>query len=149
MVTLDIYVFIATLSLIIQIAIIILLTYGYMLKRKFKFRQHGKTMATAVILHLITIATTMIPAFVAAVIPIYILPSPLMLTSIVGLVHAIAGSTAFALGIWLVVAWGFKKDFKGCFSRKKFMVITFSFWIIAISLGITLYVIFYGPAWLS
>jgi|YelNatPaOPRAMG01_1025707.scaffolds.fasta_scaffold49795_2 hypothetical protein len=149
MVALDIYFAVGTLSLTIQIAIIALLIYGYNLKRKFKFHQHGKIMATAVILHLITIATTMVPAYVLAVIPFYILKAPLMLVSVVGLIHSVAGSTAFALGIWLVAAWGFKKDFNGCFIRKRFMVAIFCVWMVALSLGILLYAIFYGPAWLN
>jgi uncharacterized membrane protein YozB (DUF420 family) len=144
MVNFDIYTLVATSNLIIQIAILALLTYGYMLKRKFKFRQHGKVMATAVFL----VFGIMIPAFVI-ITSQFIVPSPLILPSVTSLVHAIAGSTALIMGVWLVAAWGFKKDFKGCFKRRRFMPITFTVWTTAIAFGVIFYVIFYGYAWLS
>ncbi len=146
MVTLDIFTLIGTLSLVGQLTVLALLTYGYMLKRKFKFRKHGLAMAAAVIIHLILISTIMIPSLVLAVIPDYIVPSPLLLTSVVGLIHAIAGSTGLAMGVWLVAAWRFRKDFKGCFNRKKMMDTTFTVWVVALALGVVLYAIFYGPA---
>jgi hypothetical protein len=72
-----------------------------------------------------------------------------MLTSVTSLVHATAGSTALIMGVWLVAAWGFKKDFNGCFKRRRFMITTFTVWATAIAFGVILYVIFYGAAWLS
>ena len=54
----------ATASLIIQILVFGLLIYGYVLKKKLKFRQHGLTMLSAVILHAITIFGVMVPSFV-------------------------------------------------------------------------------------
>jgi hypothetical protein len=89
----------------------------------------------------------MIPAF-AIIASELIVPSPLILASVTSLVHAIVGSTALMMGVWLVAAWRFKKDFKGCFNRKRFMTTTFAVWTTAIAFGIILYVIFYGSAWL-
>jgi uncharacterized membrane protein YozB (DUF420 family) len=134
-----------TASLIIQIIVLILLAYGYLLKRKSKYRQHGLVMAAAVVVHLLMIFYIMIPSFVLAIVPEYILASPLELTSIVGLFHGILGIVALALGVWLVVAWRFNRDFNGCFARKKFMTPTLLVWVAALLLGIALYIIFIGP----
>ncbi|HSV50230.1 MAG TPA: hypothetical protein VLH35_07925 [Candidatus Acidoferrales bacterium] len=145
MASIDIYTLIGTASLIIQIVVLILLFLGYSYKRKLKFRQHGLAMATAVVLHLVTILAIMIPSFALAVLPQYIVPQPLMLVSLVGLIHGITGIVAIVLGLYLVAAWGFRVDFTDCFRRKKIMPITLTVWLVALILGIILYAIFYGP----
>jgi uncharacterized membrane protein YozB (DUF420 family) len=140
----DPYALIATASLIIQVIVLFLLLYGYMLKRKLKFWQHGRTMAVALVLHLIMIFAIMIPSFVYAVVPSYIIPFPLELISIIGLLHGIAGITVMILGSWLVAAWHFNKEVTGCFKRKSIMRVTIVVWISALILGIVLYILFYG-----
>jgi hypothetical protein len=134
-----------TSSLVVQIVVLFLLAYGFLLKEKFRYRQHGFVMAAAVVLHLLMVFFLMIPSFVLAVVPDYIVVSPLELTSIVGLLHGILGSVAVALGVWLVVAWRFNRDFNGCFARKKMMTPTLYVWVAALTFGIALYVIFIGP----
>ncbi len=106
-------------------------------------------MASATILHLVLIFGIMVPSFIYAVLPDYIIASPFTLTSIVGLLHGITGIVTTALALWLVGAWRFKINFQSCFSRKKFMLVTFAVWIVTLVLGITLFAIFYGPALLS
>src|SRR5665647_1614804 len=101
----DPYALIATASLIIQVIVLFLLLYGYSLKKKLKFQQHGMTMAVALVLHLIMIFAIMIPSFAISVVPIYIIPFPLELISIIGLLHGIAGILVMLLGGWLVAAW--------------------------------------------
>jgi uncharacterized membrane protein YozB (DUF420 family) len=145
----DPFALIATTSLIIQVIVLFLLLYGYLLKRRLKFRQHGITMTAAVILHLVMIFVIMIPSFVLAVVPNYILPKPLEIVSIVGLIHGIAGVLAASLGVWRVASWRFRRDFKGCFNKKKYMLATMIIWLTALSLGIILYTIFYWPILIS
>jgi membrane-associated HD superfamily phosphohydrolase len=139
----------ATASLITEIIVLFLLVFGYSLKRRVKIRQHGITMAAAVVLHLITIFAIMIPAFVLVIAPEYIIPAPLGLVSAVGLMHGVTGILAIALGIWLVGAWHFSEDVKGCYSRKKFMLGTFIIWVIGLIFGIVLYAYFYGAILIS
>jgi hypothetical protein len=134
-----------TTSLVVQIVVLFLLAYGYFLKTKFKYRQHGFVMTTALIVHLLMIFYIMIPSFLLAIVPEYIVTSLLELISLVGLIHGVLGSVAIALGTWLVVAWRFNKDFKECFARKKLMIPTLSVWVSALAFGIALYVIFIGP----
>lgn len=145
----DLYSLIATASLIIQVIVLFMLLYGYSLKKKLKFRQHGMTMALALVLHLIMIFAIMIPSFAISVVPSYIIPFPLEIISIIGLLHGIAGIVVMLLGGWLVAAWHFNKEFTGCFKRKSIMRITIIAWISALILGIVLYTLFYGTVIIS
>lgn len=140
---------IITISLTVQIIVLFLVVYGYLLKRKLKFRQHGITMAAAVVLHLTMVFYIMIPSFVWAVIPDYIVPAPLAITSVVGLIHGILGTIALSLGVWLVASWRFRKNLKGCFNRKKIMLKTLNVWVASLVFGIILYAIFIGPVLMS
>ncbi|HEX7482686.1 MAG TPA: hypothetical protein VF350_04400 [Candidatus Bathyarchaeia archaeon] len=136
---------IITISLVIQIIVLLLLVYGYWLKKKMKFRNHGIVMALATVLHLALVLYVMIPSFVEAVIPKYIVLTPLAITSIVGLIHGILGTIALSLGVWFVASWGFRKNIKGCINKKKIMSKTIIVWITSLIFGIMLYAIFIGP----
>ena len=138
-----------TANLVVQIVVLILLGYGYNLKSKLKFRQHGIVMSTALILHLIMAAYVMIPSLVFAVIEEYILPAPLGTTSIVTLIHAVLGSIALLFGVWIVASWRFQKNIQGCFTRKKYMLKTLTVWVASLVFGIILYAIFIGPFLMS
>jgi hypothetical protein len=101
-------------------------------------------MALAVILHLTTILAIMIMSF-GFLLSDLIIPAPFDAISMIGLIHGVAGSIAFALGVVLVGAWHFSSDVKGCFKRKNIMRITITLWLLALVLGIALFAIFYGP----
>lgn len=139
---------IATTSLTIEIIVLFLLLYGYMLKRKLKFRRHGITMAVAVVLHLIMIFAIMIPSFVLAVFPDFIVPNISGMISVVSLIHVVAGALAVSLGVWLVASWRFQ-DLKGCFTKKRFMLLTMIVWLVSLFFGIVLYTIFYWAILMS
>jgi hypothetical protein len=109
-----------------------------------KFRQHGIVMALATVLHLAMVLYIMIPSFVEGIIPDYIVPSPLAITSVVGLIHGILETTALSLGVWLVASWRFHKNLKGCFQQKKFVCKILIVWIASIIFGIILYTFFIG-----
>jgi uncharacterized membrane protein YozB (DUF420 family) len=134
-----------TVSLIIQIIVLILLITGYMLKKKLEFRQHGIIMTTAVILHLSMVFYVMIPSLVLAVIPDFIFVAPLQIVSIIAIIHVILGASTATLGIFLVGSWHFQKSIEGCIRRKKYMLKTLSIWIATLIFGITLYSLFIGP----
>ena len=134
------FVLIATVSLTIQIVVLFLLIYGYTLKRRMIFRRHGFVMATALILHLAFVFGIMIPSFVLAIIPEYVVTRLYSMTSIVSLIHVPLGVLAFLFGVWLVAAWRFG-DIEGCFARKKVMHWTIIVWLSALSIGIALYTI--------
>jgi len=134
----DTFQIIATLSLVIQLVVLGLLLGSVWLKAMKKFRQHGITMLSAVVLHAILILTWMIPSFsgfLSASGSINLADTIV----IVILVHAFAGIIAFVLGVWLVGSWHLKADLKKCFAKKKIMRVTLSLWLIALILGIILY----------
>jgi hypothetical protein len=133
---------IVTASLFIQVAVLALLIYGYHLCRHLKFRQHGVIMAYAVFVQVAAVFAIMVPSFVLAVLPLYIISNTLELTSLVSLIHEITGGLAFVLGVWFVASWRFQKSFSGCFNKKRLMLVTMTVWLIALTFGITLYSIF-------
>ncbi|MGA3059805.1 MAG: hypothetical protein ABSD92_05490 [Candidatus Bathyarchaeia archaeon] len=136
---------IATASLTIQIVVLFLLSYGYLLKRHLRFREHGKAMFIAVVLHLSTVFTVMIPSFVLAIVPNFILPNSNGITSVVTLVMLVTGTLAVSLGVWLVVSWRFH-DWEDCVKRKRIMITTMAAWLVSLSFGIVLYSILYWAA---
>jgi len=137
-------VFIITASLAVQIVVLLLLVYGYLLKRKLKFRQHGIVMAVAVVLHLTMVFYVMIPSFVLGVIPAYTVPVPFSLVSVVGVIHGVLGATALSLGVSLVASWRFRKNLQGCFNKKKIMLKTLIVWAASLAFGMILYAVFIG-----
>gem|GEM_PF-1054052 len=132
----------ATASLIIQLFVLGLLFYGFILKKNQKFRQHGLTMLGAVVLHAITIFAVMMPSFAGG----FSAPGAFDFSNmlvVLALVHTVAGVVAFLLGIVLVVNWRLRADLKPCFAKKQLMRVTIVIWMIALMLGVVLYWLFY------
>jgi uncharacterized membrane protein YozB (DUF420 family) len=139
LITVNSYQIVATASLVIQLVILGLLVAGVWLRAKKKFRQHGITMLTAVVFHVVIIFAWMVPSF-----DIFIFADPINLAdeiTLLILVHAFTGIAATALGIWLVAAWRLKADMKTCFAKKRVMLATITLWLIAIVIGFILYII--------
>jgi uncharacterized membrane protein YozB (DUF420 family) len=132
----DYYQIAATISLIFQIVVLILLFAGVGLKGRKKFRQHGIVMLTAVVLHTIIILAWMVPSFTLSFSDSINLADVIVVTI---LVHALMGIAADLLGIWLVASWRLHADMKTCFAKKSFMRVTMALWLIALFLGIVLY----------
>ncbi len=133
---------IATTNLSIQIVVLFLLLYGYLLKRKLKFRLHGIAMFAAVVLHLAMVFAIMIPSFVLAIVPSFIVPNVYGLTSVVTLIMLVTGAVAVSLGVWLVASWRLH-GLKGCLKKKRSMLWTTILWVVSLFFGIILYVILY------
>ncbi len=133
---------IATTDLTTQIVVLFLLLYGYLLKRQLRFRQHGIAMFVAVVLHLAMMFAIMIPSFVLGIIPGFIVPNVYGVISVVTLIMAVPGALAVSLGIWLVASWRFQ-GLKSCFNKKRIMLPTMVMWLVSLSFGIVLYIIFY------
>ncbi len=144
MVSVDV-VILATGSLFLQFFVLFLLVYAFNLKRKLKFALHGIVMTIAVLTHAASIFLVMIPSLSAMNSPAFVLPAFKEFAYMGSLIHGIVGGTAFALGIWLVAAWRFRKNVKGCFLRKKFMIVTFVLWTTSLIMGILIFGVLYGP----
>jgi uncharacterized membrane protein YozB (DUF420 family) len=138
----NIFLLFATLSLLIQVIVLILLITSYTFKRKQKFRHHGILMLSAVILHASMILTIMVPSFsVIAFTP----TGPPIATVLTAIVHATFGTTTLVLGAWIVGSWRLRTSLQFCSPKKKFMRATFILWLTAISIGIILYFALYLP----
>jgi uncharacterized membrane protein YozB (DUF420 family) len=137
----------ATASLIIQIIVLILLATAYVLKNQKKYRQHGITTTTAVILHLALIFAVMLPSLIGN------FSSPGLvytdLSVILTAIHAFLGAIDTVLGVWLVGTWHLNPDVGGCLQRKRFMLPTLTIWVVTILLGLVLYISFYATILLS
>ena len=131
----------ATISLVLQIAVVTLLFVAIQLKNRKKYREHGSLMVAAVILHLITVLAVMGPTFGT-----FFNSSGTIVfdaTVIMSLIHVALGSIAVVIGIWIVASWHFKTDVKGCFTKKKIMGPTFALWTLSALWGKIMYVIFW------
>ena len=132
----------ATVSLVLQIVILVLLFGSVGLKGRKKLRQHGMTMFLAVVLHTTAILLVMIPSFVNGFIP-YFSTNISDVVSIIAIVHGAAGILAEVLGVWIVTSWRLRKSLQYCAPRKKLMRFTLILWLIALFLGVLLYIVLY------
>jgi len=134
----DIYTLVATVSLVLQIAVLVMLFGSLGLKGKKKFRQHGITMLLAVVLHTISILAVMIPSFGAITsgdFPV--------LVSAIAYVHGITGIIAEICGVWIIATWRLRTSLQYCAPKKKLMRLTLISWLVALFLGVLLYLRFY------
>jgi len=128
----------STVSLVIQVVVLALIIIALIIKRQNKYRQHGIVMLSAVILHIISIFAVMVPSFAE----FYAMPSLIDYADIfvmLTLVHVIAGVISAVLGVWIVGSWHLQKDLKPCFRKKRVMDVTVTLWVLALVLGIILY----------
>ena len=88
------YVVIPTIGLLIEIIVLALLLYGYWMKLKLKYIRHGTVMTLVIVIHLASVIAIMIPSFVLAVIPEYLLIHVSGVVSIISLVHVPIGTLA-------------------------------------------------------
>jgi uncharacterized membrane protein YozB (DUF420 family) len=129
----------ATISFVIQLVVLGLLFGGYWLKTTKKFRQHGITMLTAVLLHATIVFAWMLPSF-----NLFVSPGSINLAdtiTVIILVHAFSGISSIILGIWLVGSWRLRANIKTCFAKKNVMRVTITLWLTALVIGIYLYLI--------
>ncbi len=139
----DVYLLLATASLILQLIVLALLMFSFRLKQNLKFRMHGITMTAALSLHLTLIVAVMVPSFAVGLVP-KIIKSPASLIGSLTPLHAAAGAITAILGLWIVGSWRLKQSIKPCMLKKKYMKYIFTMWLISLSLGLILYFALYG-----
>jgi uncharacterized membrane protein YozB (DUF420 family) len=135
---LNFYQIIATISFVVQLVVLGLLLVGVWLRTAKKFRKHGITMLAAVVLHAIMVFAWMIPVFST----LFSSPGSINLAdmfTVIILVHAFTGIAATILGIWIVASWRLQANMKTCFAKKRVMLVTITLWLIALFIGIYLY----------
>lgn len=124
------------LSLILQIIAFVMLLVGFRLgkiKTKEGLRRHGILMRTMVVLHVMGVATVMIPKFVEGFAAVVNEPAKIGFPLIS--LHAVLSSIAVFLGIVLA----FRKFGK----VRTWMRITFLVWFVTLLLGFSIYVGYY------
>jgi len=137
----DIIVLIATLNLIVQIATLSIVVSGYIMKRKLRFIQHGKLMLVAVVMQFISFLLIMGPAFFI-IVENGFAQRPILLSTVT-IVHASHGGTALATGIWITGSWHLQTSIVNCVKKRKIMRYLIITWILALTMGITLYMLTY------
>jgi hypothetical protein len=103
---------------------------------------HGGAMAVAVILNMVSTVGIMIPSFLAMEMGLFeVWYTRFSFTTIS---HAVLGGLAETLGIYLVGRWAFyHQDAKGCFGKRKIMIVTISLWLLDLIIGFYIYTIAY------
>lgn len=130
------------LNLVLQIIILAIIFVSLFYKRKTKFKAHGATMGLAVILQILAFILVMGPTFFNNIDFFSTETSiPAVQTA---WIHAVPGTIALLLGIFLVARWAVKaSNVAGCYKRKRIMDITIVLWIFSLVFGIVTYVLFY------
>jgi hypothetical protein len=144
----DYILLIATLTLLSQIGIFVLLYASLQLKKIGRYREKGILMTTGVILHMIIIFVIMLPSFWIGLVPQIVKP-PLDVNTFLVPAHVVTGTIAAALGVWIVGSWRLRKSLEFCAPKKRWMRVTLYIWLASIILGFILYLnlfktIFFG-----
>jgi uncharacterized membrane protein YozB (DUF420 family) len=132
------YLFIGTVSLALQLAVLALLIIGFEFKRQQRFRTHGFIMLAALAVHLTVIGVVMVPSFVAGLVP-KILEKPTSVAALLSAFHAAAGTVTVILSFWIIGGWRMRQSTNFCAPKRKFMRTTFILWLVTLSLGVMLY----------
>ena len=137
----NIIVLIATLNLIIQLVILSVVISGYILKRKMRLTEHGTFMLVAVVMQFFSFLLVMGPALLI-IVEMGFFQRPILLSTVI-LFHAILGGTSLVTGIWITASWHLQTSIKNCIKKRPVMRYLIITWILALILGITLYVLTY------
>jgi hypothetical protein len=129
--------FIRQYNFYLQIAFLAVVFASLVLKKQKKFRSHGITMLTAVVLHLISVAAVMIPSYLN-LLPL-VSEGTLGAPVIAALVHGVIGILTLALAVWIVASWRLRQSLKYCMPKKNAMRVTLVLWVISIVLAVLMY----------
>ena len=128
-------------NITVQVTILVLLAVSLILKKKRKYVLHGNVMLLAVIMNAVALLAHMGPSLIW-------LPDEPTFVTILGIIHAIIGTTGEVLGIWITVPWGFgNSEPMSCAKKRKHMRKTMIIWLVAFGIGMIFYVFhtLYGP----
>jgi uncharacterized membrane protein YozB (DUF420 family) len=128
----DIVGLIAFLSLIVQIITLSIVISGYIMKRRLKFREHGTLMLVAVIMQFFSFLLIMGPAFFI-IIANGFAQRPILLSTV----------TLFHAGLGIAGSWHLQTSIIKCIQKRHIMRYLIVTWILALILGITLYMLTY------
>ena len=128
-------------NITVQITILLLLGVSLVLRKKGKYVMHGNIMLLAVIMNAVVLLAHMGPSLIW-------LPDEPSFVTVLGIIHAIIGTTGEVLGIWITIPWGFgNSEPMSCAKKRKHMRKTMIVWFVAFGIGMIFYVFhtLYGP----
>ncbi|MEM2102930.1 MAG: DUF420 domain-containing protein [Candidatus Bathyarchaeia archaeon] len=134
--------FLADVSLILQIAVLVFIFLAMRAKRKKDYKAHGWLMVVAVALHTVTILVVMLPSLQSMG---GIFENVYNRFAAVTIIHFVVGGVAEILGLFLVGVWAFSRNTSDCFKKKQLMRVTIVLWLIGLVLGIYVYIMLYVP----
>jgi uncharacterized membrane protein YozB (DUF420 family) len=125
-------------SFFIQIATAVALLVGrFRFARKKRFTEHGRVMAFAVSLHIISVLLVMIPSLAISL--DLFLSEFLEPAILITWIHVPLGTLTLILGAYLVVEWRFRPVSTTCQRRAKVMRPLWLLWIVSLILGFIVY----------
>ena len=131
----------ADVNLILQIVMLGVLLIGRSRAKRKNFGKHGRYMAVAVIINAASLATVMVPSLLLGL--GFVATYPTNPISVITVLHAVIGTVAEFLGIYLVLKWRFSKVIVECMKNKRLMTPTIILWSTTAVLGILFYLELY------
>lgn len=133
--------FLADLSLLFQVAILLVLLVSLRFKFKRSYLRHGVSMGLAVVLHTVSIFVVMVPSLLASG---GLFGDLLDRLALVVLSHAVLGSFVEVLGLYLLSVLVLNRGVsKACFKNKVIMRVTFALWVVELIVGVYVYFLLY------
>jgi uncharacterized membrane protein YozB (DUF420 family) len=121
-------------NITVQLSILLLLVVSLILKKRRSYVMHGNIMLLAVIMNAVALFAHMGPSLIW-------LPDEPSFVTVLGIIHAIIGTTAEVLGIWITIPWGFgNSEPMSCATKRKHMRKTMIIWLVALGIGMIFYV---------
>jgi uncharacterized membrane protein YozB (DUF420 family) len=129
----------------LQLAMGIALLVGMWLARRQRYGSHQALQTTVVALQLVLIGLVMAPSFHTSRVLHGAWAHPGRAYFVVALAHALAGTVAAALGVYVVVSAGTRMLPAALRLRsyKPWMRITLALWLVALGLGVATYAVWY------
>lgn len=132
---------IAQINVGLQVGLALLLSLGFIFKRRGVFFLHGAFMLIATVLNAVSFLLVMGPSLLGF--GRVVVDYPLSKFSMAIVAHASLGSIAEILAIWIVGSWRLRSETHYCIRRKRIMLATAVLWLIALSLGVLIYIFNY------
>jgi uncharacterized membrane protein YozB (DUF420 family) len=131
----------ADLSLLLQVAILLVLLASLWFKFKRSYLRHGISMGMAVVLHTISIFALMVPSLLASR---GLFGDLLNRLALVVLSHAVLGSLVEVMGLILLSMLVLNRGVtKACFRNKMIMRVTLVLWVVELIVGVYVYFLLY------
>jgi hypothetical protein len=130
--------FASDIGLFLEIAVTVLLFVGrFGFARRGRTRAHGFALASAVLLHFVSVLVIMIPSFVVSTSILFNgFSSPAIILT---WIHVPLGLTVLAIGLFLVFEWQFRMPNSKCYKRLGLMRPLWLLWMFILILGYLIY----------